>query len=331
MLTIQLKRIHIFVTLVVMIYCVWLGYFFMNNLWDLFLSYWPMSLTMALGSFVAGSSAVGGGGVAYPVMTKALSIQPEDARTFSLMIQTVGMGAASVFIWAKNIRVLWPVIFIASVGGLLGMLAGTFWLQIPTPYQKLTLTYTMGMFAMVLIYLTLGKQLKIFIDIKDYKLKAYLPLFLIGLLGGILSANVGSGIDILVFIMLTLFFGIHEKVGTPTVVIIMAINASLGFFLHAHILKDISEVALNSWLVCVPVVAIGAPLGSWIVSIANRHHVITFLLALISLELLTTFILIPQSYNSLIFTIVLMTTLGVMFWLMFKFRPHMTGDILPRS
>lgn len=329
--TVRLKRIHILIALISTVYIVWLSYFFINDQWHLFSSYWPMSLTMMLGSFVAGSSAIGGGGVAYPVLTKVLSIQPEDARTFSLMIQTVGMGIASVFIWARRIKVLWPAIFISSSGGMLGMVAGTFWLQIPTPYQKLTLTYVMGMFAIVLIYLTWGKRLKTFVDIKNYGLEACLPLFIVGCLGGILSANVGSGIDILVFIMLTLFFGIHEKVGTPSSVVIMAINAATGFFLHAYIVQDISEVAFHSWLVCVPIVALGAPLGSWVVSMARRHHIISFLLALISLELFTTLTLIPQNHASLIFSVILLITLSGIFWLMLKYRLHRIDNNLPAA
>lgn len=334
MLTTKLSRIHLFVFLLLVVYSTWLGYFLLNDQWHLFESNWPMSLTMVLGSFVAGSSAIGGGGVAYPVFTKVLYIQPEDARTFSLMIQTVGMGMASVFIWVKRIKVLWNVVWIASAGGLLGLLMGTFGLIMPTPYQKLTLTYVMSMFGVLLVYLTWGNPLKVMESINCHNLRKALLLFGTGILGGILSANVGSGIDILVFIVLTLAFGIHEKIGTPTSVIIMAINAAAGFLLHAWSIHDISARVFEFWLVCVPVVAVGAPLGAWIISMAKRHHIIIFLLSLISLELLSTLLLVPQNHRSLLFSASLLTFLSGTFWLMLKYRVQAVqncGSVFPQT
>ena len=313
------SRLHIFIILLATVYILWLGYFFIKEQWYLFASYWPMSLTMVLGGVVAGSSAIGGGGVAYPVFTKVLQISPEDARTFSLMIQTVGMGMASVFIWAKGIRVLWRVILITSIGGLLGLVVGTFWLQIPTPYQKLTLTYVMSLFGCVLIYLTWGKRLAVFSEVRLHTWRRVTLLFVVGILGGVLSANVGSGIDILTFIILTLVFGVNEKLGTPTTVIIMAINAAAGFWLHAGVIKDIQPV-YDFWLVCIPIVALGAPLGAFLISIVQRHHLILFLLGLISLEFISTLLLIPQSQVSILFGIGLLCIAGCLFWLMLGYR-----------
>ena len=62
-----------------------------------------MSLTMCFGSFIAGATSEGGGAIAYPVMTLGpWKIHPLVARDFSLMIQAVGMIAASVSIGAHN-------------------------------------------------------------------------------------------------------------------------------------------------------------------------------------------------------------------------------------
>ncbi len=51
---------------------------------------------MVFGSFVAGSTAAGGGAVSFPVFTKLLHIPADEARTFGLLIQSVGMTMASV-------------------------------------------------------------------------------------------------------------------------------------------------------------------------------------------------------------------------------------------
>lgn len=313
------KRIYFFIALLISVYILWLGYFLLKDQWHLFIAHWQISMTMILGSFVAGSSAVGGGAVAFPVFTKVLQISPEEARTFSLMIQTVGMGMASVFIWAKGIKVLWKVIFIASIGGFLGILIGTFWLQIPSPYQKLTLSYVLLIFGAVLAYSTWGKKSVVVQDIEYYSWRRILSLLGIGFVGGLLSANVGSGTDILVFILLTLTFGIHERIGTPTSAIIMAINAAFGFFFHALFIKDIIPV-YDMWLVCIPVVIIGAPLGAFVISRTKRHYIIIFLLTLILLEFISTLMLIPQNYWSMLFGVSLFLVMGYTFWLMLQYR-----------
>ncbi|MDJ0901719.1 MAG: hypothetical protein QNJ55_23255 [Xenococcus sp. MO_188.B8] len=59
---------------------------------------WQVALTMVFGSEIAGETSVGGGAVAFPVFTKVLHIAPQDAKLFSLAIQSVGMTAASVAI-----------------------------------------------------------------------------------------------------------------------------------------------------------------------------------------------------------------------------------------
>jgi uncharacterized membrane protein YfcA len=115
---------------------------------------------------------------------------------------------------------------------------------------------------------------------------------LIGIVGGIFAANTGSGIDTLTFMVLTLTFGIHEKISTPSTVIIMGINSVVGFFLHGVVLQDIG-VVWNYWLVCIPIVILGAPFGAWIASRVNRDIIILLLLALISVELVTTIWIIP--------------------------------------
>ena len=68
--------------------------------------YWA-TITMVFGSLVAGATSVGGGAVAFPVMTLVLSVPPMVARDFSLLIQTVGMVAASFTIVYQRIAVDW--------------------------------------------------------------------------------------------------------------------------------------------------------------------------------------------------------------------------------
>lgn len=61
-----------------------------HNFFRWYPEYWPMPLTMVLGSFVGGITSEGSGAVAFPVMTLALHIAPGIARDFSIMIQSIG-------------------------------------------------------------------------------------------------------------------------------------------------------------------------------------------------------------------------------------------------
>ena len=70
--------------------------------------------------------------------------------------------------------------------------------------------------------------------------------------------------------MQTLLFRVSEKTATPTSVILMALNTAVGFFSKGFWLGGMSEEAVGYWLVCVPVVTIGAPVGAWAASYAHR-------------------------------------------------------------
>ena len=86
--------------------------------------HWLIAPTMLIGSFVAGSTSAGGGAVAFPVMTLIFKVDPPIARDFSLMIQSVGMGAASIGIVLMKIKVDWRAIGYSNFGGIFGLLIG---------------------------------------------------------------------------------------------------------------------------------------------------------------------------------------------------------------
>src|SRR6056297_1196379 len=90
---------------IAVVWIVWIAAMVLSNRWSLFLDNWFMSVTMAVGSFVAGSTSQGGGAVAFPVMTLGFDIAPKGARDFSMMIQSVGMTSASVAILWRRIAV----------------------------------------------------------------------------------------------------------------------------------------------------------------------------------------------------------------------------------
>ena len=113
----RLLRDPVVVTALV-VWTAWLAAMTSGDRWHLFAEGWPMSITMAFGSFVAGATSEGGGAVAFPVMTLLLGIDPTTARDFSLMIQTIGMNAAAIAIVSKGIRIERKAVVFGGIGDL---------------------------------------------------------------------------------------------------------------------------------------------------------------------------------------------------------------------
>lgn len=306
---------------ILIIYLIWSSYMALTNQWSLFAQWWPMSLTMVLGSFVAGASAEGGAAVAFPIFTKALHIPATDARTFGLMIQAVGMTTASLVIVTRGVKILRGVIGWVSLGGVVGMIVGSLLIPIPPPYPKILFTFVTTAFGVALI---LSRWVLKWHPHDEFRLHSWPRRLLfagIGVAGGIFAANTGSGIDTLTFIVLTLAFGINEKVSTPTTVVIMGLNSVVGFFVHGVLLQEIG-IVWEYWLVCIPVVILGAPLGAWVASHVSRDTIIYLLLSLITVELVTTVILIPFTPAMITLTWVTLAICVVWFTAMLYYRHY---------
>ncbi|MEM7343687.1 MAG: sulfite exporter TauE/SafE family protein [Chloroflexota bacterium] len=312
-------RRYIYPALVGLIYILWITYMEGADRWHLFQELWPVSATMALGSFVAGATPQGGATVAFPVFTKVLQFPASDARTFGLMIQAIGMTMASVLILVRRIKIMPHVIGWVSVGGAVGIVIGAFWGQIPLPFPKILFTFVATAFGVALVISRWVLNSKPQDDIPNWGQGHRLVFALVGIFGGIFAANTGAGTDLLTFIVLTLAFGINEKISTPTTVIIMGINSVVGFFVYGVLIQDIG-VAWDYWLVAIPIVIIGAPLGAFVVSIVKRDWLISAIIFLILVELTTTLWLVPFSSTAIMVTGGALLVSILWFWGMLYYR-----------
>jgi len=205
----------------------------MGDRWALFVPNGFMSLVMAAGSFVAGSTSMGGGAVAFPVMTLVFDIGPIVARDFSLMIQSVGMMAASAAIVMMRVRIEKRALLWAGAGGVSGLLLGY---EVLSPLLAATVVKTLFagvVFSFGLMLWWINRHTNRFrvTAIRRFDSVVRLELLAARLVGGTISGILGSGIDIAVFSILVLRFGICEKVATPTSVILMGTNALVGTLL----------------------------------------------------------------------------------------------------
>ena len=296
--------------------CVWLLWaigvaYFVSA--DELLNHWLIAPTMLLGSFVAGSTSAGGGAVAFPVMTLIFEVDPPVARDFSLMIQSVGMGAAAIGIVLMKIRVDWRAILYSNIGGTFGLLIG-FKLsgQLSPPMVKMFFVGLWLSLALAL-FLVNRKSDSVLMQLHYSSRRLMIALIAMGVLGGTVSGITGSGLDMLVFAMLTIMFRLSETVATPTSVIIMAVNAMIGTAIRT-MGDGVFPEATAFWWCAVPVVVVGAPVGAWFIRNKDRRFITNWLYVAIAVQFIGALIIVPQNRQTLVLTTVV-TYLGCLMFL----------------
>ena len=239
----------------------------------------------------------GGGAVAFPVMTLALKVSPAIARDFSLMIQSCGMTAAAFTVFFMKIQLEWHSLVFCSVGGLLGTIFGLEVVdpRLTAPQKKMGFVSIWFSFAFALFLLNRYHKRKTYRTIQGFGVLKGITLFLTGIIGGIFTAFAGSGLDICSFSVLTLLFRVSEKTATPTSVVLMAGNTVVGFYWRGVMMKAISYDAWAYFAVCVPIVVIGAPLGSLIGSHFHRQVLAALVYILDTAALVGAFVLVKQT------------------------------------
>jgi len=264
------------------------------NLWD----HWLIAPTMLVGSFVAGSTSAGGGAVAFPVMTLIFQVDPPVARDFSLMIQSVGMGAASIGIVLMKIRIDWRAVWLANLGGTFGLLIGFEISGLMSPPLVKMFFVSLWLSLALALFLVNRRNVNIVTELIYPNRLLSVALVLMGVLGGTISGITGSGLDMLIFAMLTIMFRLSEKVATPTSVVIMAVNAIAGTLLRL-VGGGVWPEAVAFWWCAVPVVVVGAPVGAWFIRNKDRRFITNWLYVAIAVQFVGAMVIVPQTYRTL--------------------------------
>ncbi|MGZ4960445.1 MAG: sulfite exporter TauE/SafE family protein [Methylomonas sp.] len=257
------------------------------------MKHWRITLTMAFGSFIAGATSEAGGAVAFPVFTKLLAIPAAHAKLFSLATQSVGMGSAFITILLLHIRVEWRAVFWVVLGSI-PMLPVGFVLasQLLVSAVRILFTVVQSSFALALWWHNRDKDSDRNDGLPRFCSLEKTTLLMFGMIGGLVSGLLGSGLEIIVFSVLVLWFRMCEKAATPTVIVMMVLTSWSGFamiFYSGQFVPPVSEY----WLAAIPIVAVGAPLGVYVCSLMSRMLVVRTLIALILIELLSSLLLIP--------------------------------------
>lgn len=335
------------------------------GMWPRVLDNWVATVTMVFGSFVAGSTPQSGGAVAFPVFTKGLGISSEVARTFALCIQTVGMGSATLVLLIRRVHVdkfaLKCGIPAALVGFLIGIHALTdqsrpFWPStLPGPYVKVGFTLLVVTMATIVFLGSRVPVREVRRSIRPAGPRQAILLIIAGFLGGIASSQVGSGADVLLFLVAAVLLGLEPRVGVPTTVIIMFFVSVLGFLylgLYRGMLNLTIEggqvVALGGQTLATPLDAgrndlLGlwlagliascwtAPLGAAFAAAVSTRVLVGFVAALAMTEVVTTVIFLPQLHQDpalITFALVSLVVLLIALSLGSRYRHLIAGTVV---
>jgi uncharacterized protein len=231
---------------------------------------------MALGSYVAGSTPMGGGTVGFPVLVLAFHTPASLGRNFGLLIQSIGMTSATILILCRRTPLEVRTLTYGIVGAVFGLLVGTFYFvpRVSDTSQKLLFACLWLSFGVLTLFK--NKEMcasRILPNIP--RREACLVGLAVGVAGGITTALTGVGIDMLLYTVLVLLYRTDLKAAVPTSVVIMTVASVLGALLHLA-LGDLGREVFYDWLAASPVVILGAPLGAFFVSWISRVRTLYF-------------------------------------------------------
>mmetsp|Transcript_24312 Transcript_24312/g.31657 ORF Transcript_24312/g.31657 Transcript_24312/m.31657 type:complete len:384 (-) Transcript_24312:135-1286(-) len=358
---------------------------------------------MVLGSFIAGSTPLGGGVVGFPVAVLALGFGAEQGRDFSALIQSIGMTSAAYLILLLKPNLVEPILVAYSVVfGVIGCVIG-FIIPLDGFVVNLILTTYLSAFAIVYCYkneiieryqapfppsqserrqskkknflsIPFGNNYSssssdarplvkrktnqngapsrckdqdendntLFNNQKDIitpsnnnsKRQLYLReggLILSALIGGFVTAKLGSGSDSMAYIFGTFFYNrlvpvnqrISESRMTASTVVIMATMSVVVVGLRMAT-GVISRDAFLCWGAAAPIVALGAPVGSIILGPASEIALRRFFYFIAAAQFVLFAIIVIKGHLTawiIISIVVGLTFIGMAYHYFIRFRP----------
>ena len=278
-------------------YSVWSGLVFAGGRWEVVKEHWPIALAMALGSYAAGSTPMGGGTVGFPILVLLFDQPAELGRDFSFAVQSIGMTSASIFILSRRQPLAWAMLKGTMVGSLIGTPLGIFLIApyVPALWIKLVFAVVWGSFG--LLHLRRIGEIASHEGMTDFDEHWDLRVGLaIGVGAGATVASVtGVGIDMVLYTVLVLLCRADLKIAIPTSVVIMAFTSLIGITTKAAF-TGVQPAVFENWLAAAPVVALGAPLGAYMVDLIGRKPTLFFVAILCVGQLFWT---IQQEWTSL--------------------------------
>ena len=252
-------------------YAVWLAIVVAGDLWDTILEHWAIAVAMAVGSYMAGSTPMGGGTVGFPILVLAFDLPATLGRDFSFAVQAIGMTSATIFILANRQPLEWVILRWAMVGALIGTPFGILFVASHVPELAIKVVFAIVWASFGVLHLRRTED----ICANEGETPAAHRFdrrvgFGVGLLAGAsVAAITGVGIDMMLYAAMVLLMRADLKVAIPSSVIIMAFVSVVGIAFKA-LVTGVEPGVFENWIAAAPVVALGAPFGAYIVAKIGR-------------------------------------------------------------
>lgn len=304
-------------------YGVWLSIVVSGNYWNDIREHAGMAIAMLFGSYVAGSTPMGGGTVGFPIIVLLFDSPGALGRSFGLAIQSIGMVSASIYIFCSRQPIEKRLLRYAIVGSCVGTPLGAAWIAPFVSDTAVKLTFAVVWASFGIMHLAkLGELVEL--SGISRKWDNYTgPIGIgIGIVGGIVASLTGVGIDMMVYAVLVLLYRADLRIAIPTSVILMAATSVLG------ILSNLALARLNpalyamdrevflSWLAAAPVVALGAPLGSFVVSLISRTPTLVFVSLLCILQFVWTAVHEQLNLSAIALSVIAVLAVNLVFLLL---------------
>ena len=319
-----------------LVWITWLATVFSGHHFHSIVQWWPASLSMILGSFVAGSTPLGGGVIAFPVGVLVLRFSSSESRDLSVLIQSVGMNCAAYLLVTEKRHLLNAtfigVFFVFGACGVCLAFLGGFRVS----DQSINVVYSVLVFEFAIFYAyknivlrpatngegddgkegnrsecnTTGVRLT---EMKEpepghettaprsptppwQKYLLWCIMVVCAVVGGFAAAAVGTGSDIAMYIFGILCWNVqkpkedmlHDNQLTASGIVVMGLISLVVVLMRLLDFSTSEEVpvppilnnrtntssstpiftfrVLETWAAMVPIVCLGAPLGSLILT-----------------------------------------------------------------
>lgn len=271
------RRLWPFACWLLMFYLGWSLLVFVGDYWATVTSHWPIALAMALGSYFAGATPMGGGTVGFPVLVLFFGLPGALGRNFGLAVQSIGMVSASIYILSAGLKLDWKLLRPALLGAVIGTPIGAALVAPFIPDLAVKLAFAIVWASFGVMHLLKMREL---VNAKGESTRWQewdRPIGLsIGILGGVVASMTGVGIDMIIYAILVLLFKADLRIAIPTSVVLMALTSLVGIacnVLLARINPEFYPMApevFSNWLAAAPIVAVGAPFGAIVVNLIPR-------------------------------------------------------------
>ena len=270
-------RLWIFALWLAAFYTVWLTIVISGHHWHTLKEHWGIAFAMAFGSYAAGSTPLGGGTVGFPVLVLLFHEPATLGRDFSFAIQSIGMTSASIFILCRRQPLEWVMLRWSLIGSFIGTPLGIVFIapQVPGIAIKVIFAIVWASFGVLQLYRTEDICANVGETPAAHRFDRNVG-FVLGLLGGATVASItGVGIDMILYAVMVLLMRADLKVAIPSTVIIMAFTSLVGIATK-KLFSGVQPGVYENWLAAAPVVALGAPFGSFIVNRIGRKPTLYF-------------------------------------------------------